>query len=308
MSDRSRGEQCSKDQHSHPGSPGLDFDAVLREQKCNSCCNSYYGLSLRDQILKAIDESERALSPLEISDKLHAKPSSTRVILRRLLAQGKIVQPYPGAYCNKITHGVMFNPLRVHNIGLRCCVGEDLEHWEKTEVVGAVKVHVCFGSQRRKISGWISCDAGMSKDACLLAVHRWLDLVEGKLGHSVADLEITSFEQNKDYVGFRLDGVQCVTRAGLFDVIERIYQKEENVIRHEHKVSHSMSLTEFESLLQGGVTGYNATQAAFVLSQKVDQLVAVLKHQNEKTAGIYRLLDALLKHVYSENDAKRSEV
>jgi hypothetical protein len=222
--------------------------------------------------------------------------------LRKLLAQGKIVQPYKGAYCNKITHGVMFNPLKVHNIGLRSSVGENLEHWQKTESVGDVKVHVCFGSQRRKISGWISCDAGMDKNACLLAVQRWFDIAEARLGHSVGDLEITTFEQNKDYTGYRLDGAQCVTKTGLFDVIERVYQKEENVIRHEHKVTRSMSLTEFESLLQGGVPGYNATQATYFLAQKIDLLIQAVKFQNEETARHSRILKALLKRIYSEND------
>lgn len=270
--------------------------AHIKTTNCNSCCNSYSGFSLQVRILKVIDQSEIPLSPIEISKKAYGNPSSTRCFLRRLLVQGKIVQPYPGAYCNKITHGVMFNPLKVHNIGLRSSVGEDLEHWEKTEVVGEVKVHVCFGKQRRKISGWISCDAGMSKDACLLAVNRWCDLVEARLGHSLVDLEITSFEQNKDYVGFRLDGaVKCVTKTGLFDVIERVYQKEENVVRCEHKVTHSMSFTEWESLLQGGVPGYNTTQAIFALTQKLDQLIEAQKFANEESARQSRILEALLR-------------
>jgi hypothetical protein len=115
-------------------------------------------------------------------------------------------------------------------------------------------------------------------------------------------LEITTFEQNKDYTGYRLDGAQCVTKAGLFDVIERVYQKEENVIRHEHKVTRSMSLTEFESLLQGGVPGYNATQATYFLAQKIDLLIQAVKFQNEETARHSRILKALLKRIYSEND------
>jgi hypothetical protein len=264
-------------------------------------------LSLQERILKVIDESETELFPIDITKKVHAKHTTVRKYCRKLLDQGKIVQPYKGAYCNKITHGVMFNPLKVHNIGLRSSVGESLEHWKKTEVVGDVKVHVCFGSQRRKISGWISCDAGMDKNACLLAVQRWFDIAETKLGHSIDDLEITTFEQNKDYVGFRLDGAQCVTKAGLFGVVERIYQKEENVVRHEHKVTRSMSSTEFESLLQGGVPGYNATQATFVLVQKVGQLIEAQKFQNAEMVRHSRILEALLKRLFSENDRKNRE-
>jgi hypothetical protein len=97
----------------------------------------------------------------------------------------------------------------------------------------------------------------MGKSACLFAVHRWIDIAEERLGHSLPDtFSITSFEQNRDYVGFRLDGnLSCVTKEGLFGVIERVYQKEENVVRVEHKVSNAMVFSEFESLLQGHSMG-----------------------------------------------------
>ncbi|MDR2719725.1 MAG: hypothetical protein LBC03_02840 [Nitrososphaerota archaeon] len=37
-------------------------------------------------------------------------------------------------------------------------------------------------SRAQKSIGVISCDAGMSRDACLFAVNHWFELVEGKLG------------------------------------------------------------------------------------------------------------------------------
>jgi hypothetical protein len=279
----------------------------------NSCCNSLY-LYSQEKILKVIDESEIELSPAAIFQELkkkypdwRIKPSTVRCQLRRLHSKGKIIQPYPGAYCNKITYGVRFVPLLVHNIALSVQLTEDVLHWERTEVVGGVKVYVCFGSERRKVSGKISCDAGMSKAACLFAVHRWLDVDESHLGHSLPEtLIITSFEQNRDYVGCRFDGdLRCVTKEGLFGVIERVNQKDENVIRVEHKVNKAMSFGEFESLLQGGVTGYNAIQLTFLMLQKVDKLTDAVKFLNGAELRNQKVQDAILQWIYKQNDAER---
>jgi hypothetical protein len=215
----------------------------------NRCDNSYSphsGFSVEERILKLIDNSEIELAPYEIARKVHAKRSTVRVILRKLLDRGLILQPYPGAYCNKITYGMRFVPLCVHNVSLRSFAGT-VTHWVKDEVVGGVKIHVCFGQERRKVSGYIACDAGMSHDACLLALNRWFDLVEGRTGRSVADLELLTFECNKDYYGVRIDGVQCVTKKDLYGMVERVYQKEENLVRKEWKVSQPMSVNAFEA-------------------------------------------------------------
>jgi len=220
----------------------------------NRCDNSYYtssGFSVEERVLKLIDESEIELAPFEIAVKIHAKRSTVRVILRKLLDRGLILQPYPGAYCNKITYGMRFVPLCIHNISLRSFVGDDILHWETSEVVGGVKIHVCFGSERRKVSGYIACDiGGMSHDACLLALNRWFDLAEKHLGRGLVDLELLTFEANKDYAGVRIDGVQCMTKRDLFGMVERLYQKESNLVRKEWKVSKSMSLNAFEAALQ----------------------------------------------------------
>ena len=64
-----------------------------------------------------------------------------------------MLQPYPGAYCNKITYGVRFVPLCVHNISLRSFVCQDVKSWEKDEFVGGVKIHVCFGLRDERSAG-----------------------------------------------------------------------------------------------------------------------------------------------------------
>jgi hypothetical protein len=265
--------------------------------------------SLENRILTVIDESELELSPIGIADKLREKypdfpinHGSIRKFLRRLLEKGKLLQPYLGSYCNKITYGMRFVPLSIHNVSLRVCLSEDVVSWVCDEVVGGVKVHVCFGSERRKVSGYIANDSGMSKDTCLFAVHRWFDVAEKHLGRALPEpLELTTFEENRDFKGLRIDGVQCVTKKGLDGMIERFYQKEEGLVRAEHKVTKSMTITEFESLLQGGVTGYNQVQAQFALMQQVGQLTEALKFTNSRLLEIERQNQAFMKWIIDHN-------
>ena len=253
----------------------------------NTCDNSYSGFSVEERILKLIDQSEIELTPCEIARLIHAKRSTVRVLLRKLLDKGLVLQPYPGSYCNKITYGMRFVPLLLHNISLRSFVCQDVVHWVVDEVVGEVKIHVCFGSERRKISGYVACDVGMSHDACLLALHRWFDLAEKHLGWELNDFELTTFEANKDYYGCRIDGgIKCVTKMGLYDMIERTYQKEENLVRHEWKVSQPTSVNALEALFRKGIEGHDAAQAGFVLNQDVKRVVEALKFTNSRILGI----------------------
>jgi hypothetical protein len=261
----------------------------------NTCDNSYLlrsGFSVEERVLKLIDESEIELAPYEIARKVHGKRSTVRVILRKLLDRGLILQPYPGAYCNKITYGMRFVPLCVHNISLRFFAG-GVSHWEEDEVVGGVKIHVCFGQERRKVSGCISCDAGMSHDACLLALNRWFDIVEGMLGRPVVDLELLTFECNKDYYGVRIDGVQCVTKKDLFGMVERIYQKEENLVRREWKVSQPMSVNAFEAAIKKGVAEHDRVQASFEVKEEVKRLSEAVKFANGKLYELEKLNAAM---------------
>ena len=263
----------------------------------NTCDNSYSsrsGFSVEERVLRAIDESEIELAPFEIARKVHGKRSTVRVILRKLLDRGLFLQPYPGAYCNKITYGMRFVPLCVHNISIRSFVSGALRHWEVTEVVGGVKLHVCFGSERRKISGYIACDVGgMTHDACLLALNRWFDLAEGKLDRALADLELLTFECNKDYFGVRIDGVQCVTKKDLYGMIERVYQKEENLVRKEWKVSQPMSVNKFEEAIKKGVAEHDRVQAGFELKEEVRRVSEAVKFTNSRLCSIEKLNAAM---------------
>jgi hypothetical protein len=258
---------------------------------------------LQNRIYHVIDESEIELTPMEIARKLFAprKPtvaqcSSVRTYCTRLRDRGLILQPYPGSYCNKVTYGVRFVPLCVHNIRLHANVCVDLKSEVVEEVVGGVKIRVCFGSERRKVSGWISCDvSGMSHDACLLALNRWFEVAESKLGFELVDVALTTFELNKDYVGVRLDGLSCVTKRGLFGLIERTYQKEESIVRREVKVSEPMSLNRFDEVAKKGFVGLEGLQSFEGLRRSVQACADALKFTNGRLLEVERLVAGLAK-------------
>jgi hypothetical protein len=277
----------------------------------NTSYNSYLSRkswSVEARVFHIIDDSEIELRPAEIARKLHVpkKPTrgqytSVRIFCRKLLEKGMILQPYLGAYCNKITYGVRFVPLAVHNISLRSFVCQDVKSWEKDEFTGGVKIHVCFGSERRKISGYIACDVGgMSHDACLLALNRWFDIVQDHLGWQLNDLQILTFECNKDYHGVRIDGVLCVTKTDLYGMVERIYQKEENLVRKEQKTVVPMSVNKFEEAISKGFNDSANSQANFEIKREVKGNSDALKFTNSRLLGMERLLEGLYKNRLSD--------
>jgi hypothetical protein len=273
----------------------------------NTCCNSLastdklWGIERR--VYHVIDASEVELKPCEIARIIHSskKPeqitsgqyTTVRVACRKLLDKGLIVQPYDGSYCNKITHGVRFVPLCVHNVTLLAKVCQNLKHWESDEFVGGVKIHVCFGKERKQVSGYIACDVGgMSHDACLLALNRWFEIVEGRLGYCLQDLVLQTVEFNKDYHGCRIDGMQCVTKQDLYGVIDRTYQKEEDVIRRERKICKPMTMNKFEAEIHRQLDDIGTGQGLFELKEEVRQLKEAMKFSNSRQLELERLLEA----------------
>ncbi len=284
----------------------LNSLASEQDKRQNKLSSRRY--SIESRVFHVIDAAEIQLTPHEIACKIYTddseqwtpkkiKPgqfSTVRGACTKLLQKGLVVQPYPGAYCNKITHGVLFVPLCVHNVTLLAKVCQNLEHWEKTEFVGGVKIHVCFGKQRKQVTGYIACDVGgMTHDACLLALNRWFEIVESRLGYCLQDLVLQTVEFNKDYHGCRIDGFQCVTKQELYGIIDRTYQKEEDVIRRERKIVKPMSLNKFEAEIHKNLDSIGRGQGVYELKEEVRQLREAQKFSNSKQLEVERLLAAM---------------
>jgi len=190
----------------------------------------------------------------------------------------------------------MFKPLMVHNIRLHANVSVNIKSDVVVEDVGNVRVKVVFGEQRRKVSGFISCDVGLSHDACRLALNRWFDIAERRLGFALVDVVLTTFELNKDYAGVKIDGVNCMTRRDLFGFIERVYQKEANVVRKEVKASAPMSINRFEEAIAKGFQGVSQAQELFDLRNTVRDSTAALKFNNSRLLEIEKSYFAFVKN------------
>jgi hypothetical protein len=135
----------------------------------------------------------------------------------------------------------------------------------------------------------------MSRDACLFAVNRWFELVEKKLGFCLNDLVLTTWELNKDHAGIRIDGIQCVTKRDLYGMIERTYQKEENLVRKEWKVSTPMSLNKFEEAVSKGLAGLEKAQDIRDLRDEVRGVWQALKFNNSRMLELGRFVEAVSK-------------
>ena len=212
----------------------------------------------KERILKVLESSETILSPKIIAQKAKVKPSTARYYLRELLKEGKIIQPFRGYYANKTRYGMGISPVLLHNVILVCegldwlDFSDDVVRW-----VGDVKVRVQFGRKRRKVTVRISCDEGMDRNTVLLAMDKAFSIIKERTGREVDESWLWEFRTNevhRDVFGVRIDvnsrkGSFCYTRKGLFGLIERIYQKDRDRVRIEHKVSRKMTLDELTTLI-----------------------------------------------------------
>jgi len=256
-------------------------------------------------VLATVEDATEPLTPKQIyeiiSKKWHITPSTVRKYLRRLHRENRVVQPYPGYYCSRITYSVIVGPLVVHDVHWK--IGANFlgglgKFGDVTELTGGVKIFVQYGRQRRFISGFVSNDVpGMSKDTLLFALNRVLDIIERDTG-KVVDEEIilTTFETNKDYPGKRLDGrIASLTKRQLFDVIERVYQKDEDTVRTERKVSQDLTVEAAVDLLKGNLPDSNTAQGLKVLGNQVKGLGVSQKFGNRELVDIKSQLTELTK-------------
>lgn len=256
-------------------------------------CNIYGGFpSKQKRILKVLRESERPLKPKEIAFLSKINHSTTRSYLRRLFERSQVTQPYSGSYVAKPLDimGVGIKPL-VHNLVLSVNWFIGVNATPKFEAwFGAVKLRVLFGTKRKRITGFVSCDAGMDFDKVCFVIDKFRQVVWDRVGLRVRDdmIRVVSCELNEDNHSIRLDGVNCVTVKDFRGYLERIYNKDGGV-RSEIKVK-PQSLEQMMVLLKGGMTSYQILQGVGFLHQSIKELIEVTKQNNRFTLQV---LDAL---------------
>lgn len=251
--------------------------------------NSYgRGISKTKRILKVLRESEKPLKPSEIAFFAKVKHNTTRVYLRRLLAQGKVTQPYPQKYVTKTTHGIVEGLVKIHNLVLSVKAPGLVKGIRKFEEwFGTVKLRVLFGGRNGKITGFVSCDEGMDLDKYVFVVDKFKSVIFERTGARVCDGEVNvvTFELNKDRKDIRLDGVKSLTVKDFSGVLERIYSKDGGV-RNEVKIAEPMNVASVEALLKGGMTNYQIVQGVGLLRQEIKNQIEVQKATNRLLANV----------------------
>jgi hypothetical protein len=105
----------------------------------------------------------------------------------------------------------------------------------------------------------------------------------------VSDVELLTFECNKDYYGVRIDGIQCVTKEDLYVMVERVYQKEENPVHKEWKVAESMSVNAFEAATKKGIGEHDRVQSFFELKEEAKRVSEAIKFTNSRLHELEKL-------------------
>jgi len=269
-----------------------------KNKKLPKSYNFTYVINKKEVILNILRKADRPLSPKEILALSGLNYNTIKVYLRQLLASGRVKQPYRGAYLvTKITHGVIVEGVlpRVHNLVLsvpwlrpKYGIGPYLIE------VGFVRIRVVPGAQRRRITGFISCDKGLDYNGFCLAV----ELFRSKLREFGVDppleaIRVKTVELSEDYRSLRLDGLKCLTLRDLRGGLERIYNIPEGLrseVRFENRSMH-----EIYALLKGGITSYNLLQGQFMIIRKLDEFMEALKRNNELVFQALRLMKALLE-------------
>lgn len=252
-------------------------------------------------ILDTIATADHPLFPKEISSITGLKRSTVRVYLRQLLRQGLVRQPFRGIYVINPTHGVG-KPPRIQNVWLkvsRVAIPRGISEYKKS--FGKVRVRVIFGAKRGNITAVLSSDSGMDLTVCTLAIECLKTAVKDSLGISITnrDICVRNCEFLEDYVGMRLEGLNCVTVESFLGSLERIYNKGAG-LRSEVKVKPD-SLESIYTLLKGGVTPYNVMQGMYALVKKVDDLTTTLKFQNETMIRLESLFREFIRRQLSNH-------
>jgi len=237
-----------------------------------------------------------AVSPATVAQKTRLNRNTVKNYCLKLAGSGEIVRLFKGAYCSQdvaSTHTLQIPPLRTQNVVITSVVPWCNFHDEITEVYGGVEVFVGFGVFRHKVTFRLSCAEGMDLNTVHFALSRCFDIVKERANRTLDRVTVKTFEVNRDFHGVRLDGCQCYTKKGLFDMVEKVYQKDESTVRVEHKVTRDMQPDQFLKILHGGITQFEAVQGIYFVGKKIDGLIDAMKYWNAQLLTLNKRLDKL---------------
>jgi hypothetical protein len=256
------------------------------------------GSLLKDRIVTVLEMADHPLFPKEIAVAARVNHVTTRVYLRELRKAGVVVQLRRGLYVINPTHGVGGGKLpRIQNLCLSVVDLPVPRSVKRVETFGDVRLTVTFGKKRGRVTGVFATDPhpGMDFTACCLAIARFKTVVKEVLGVDISDLDIwvRNCELHEDYVGVRMEGLNCVTAKSFLGSLLKIYNKGAG-LRAEVKVRPD-SVESILMLLRGGVTPYHAVQGVFLVDNRVKELTEAIKWTNREIQQQNHLLREFFK-------------
>lgn len=253
---------------------------------------------LEERILLELKKANMPLTPKQISVRTRIKHNTVKVYARKMLMDGLVGQPYPGAYSYKTHPRCGEPPPRVQNLILRVAAP-----WLRNKIetikkqVGDVGIRIIFGVKRRKITGLISRDQGMDSTQTIMALELFRLLIAQRTNQYIDydKIEVCSCEFLEDYSQLRLDGVKCVTVTSFLGDLERVYNRKFG-LRSEVKVQ-PQDVNTIMTLLKGGVSTYNIVQGQFMMVQKIKNLTDSVKGTNRLTSTLMTRLIGLMEEL-----------
>lgn len=253
------------------------------------------------KVQKTVEESPIPITPLKISQKTGINHNYVKTIIRKLERLGFIRKRFYGHYesvKNVTTLGGVgleefkdggLPPVRCHKLMFTVGGVRDVVLGRSVIVDNDLFRVVFVGYPNQVVNVFVDCKGSYSFDYG--AFRLLVELVKAKLGVKDEDaIEVSTFELNEDYKGIQLDGVKALTLKAFSGEFERLYNKDGYTLRSEVNLQKPLSVEAAYSLLKGGITPYNIFQSNFMLVQKVEGLVEVVKFGNRTMAQILRLL------------------
>jgi predicted transcriptional regulator len=254
-------------------------------------------LEKKDKVLNILHKHKEGVFPKHLSLYTGINHNSVRSMLKIMEREGLVKkhQKIRGVYLvvDNSPHSLLC--YNFHNLTLVYELKEKLIN--KTEiiennVINLFKYSITFGKGKQKVSMILSTDYPFNVSSLCLAGELFRYKVKEKLGFApqLNKIIIKGLEINKDYLGIKLEGVNCITLESLVALF-RIYQKKAGV-REELKLKIPVDMDFLDRVLKKGVCAMEEMSLINVSLNNQKKIMKMLENLNSKiNSKIYK--DAL---------------
>ena len=237
---------------------------------------------LQEKLLNALEDTDRPLTPLELSKIIGANPESVRTRLSKMLKAGIIIRPIPRHYKPIPRYGVG-SPPRLQNLMVVASRDKNpvlkgrvsshvIEKTFPTYPEDTFRVRLIFGGKRDKIHWTVKAPIGLDYYGLVLA-RAWADSeVKAHLGVEDLIWDVRRYDLFWDTMAIRLEGISIITIDDLQGTLEKYYNKFYGIRKEVHQTPEAASLDSLVSLASGGIPQYQMTSSVAHLVSKVDEM------------------------------------